>query len=123
MKRKEELVPIEYVCFELQISTQTLNVWYRWKQREPEQYENFGHELPDYIQEGNRQKRYWHKSDIPKIAKFRDAIPKGRNGILGNITQVGARKKQEEKVNAKKSSERSKAKRSSDGSKRPRKNG
>ena len=103
MKQTDDLVPIEYVCYKLGISTQAINLWYRWKQREPEAYKNFGHELPEYIQSGPRKKRLWHKADIQKIKEFQKSLPQGRAGILGNVTQIKKRREKEEQENGKKS--------------------
>ena len=85
----EQLLRIEEVALLVNTSTQTINNWYRWKKLNP------NHELakllPDYIQEGPRQTRYWKKADVWTIAEFKSSIPHGRNGILGEITQKSAR--------------------------------
>ncbi len=66
-------------------SVQTINYWYAFKKAEP------NHELakilPDYIQEGARQTRYWDENDIFRLVEFKNSIPKGRNGVLGSVTQ------------------------------------
>lgn len=81
----EQLIRIEEVALLIQSSVQTINNWYRWKKLNP------NHELakllPDYIQSGSRQTRYWKKSDIIALTIFKNSIPHGRNGILGDITQ------------------------------------
>lgn len=90
----EQKLRIEEVALLVGASTQTINNWYRWKRS------NLDHPLakllPDYVQEGPRQMRYWNKSDIWSITEFKNSIPHGRNGILGDITQKYARNKKEE---------------------------
>ena len=80
-------------------SVQTLNYWYAFK-RENENSENVEirnlvNILPEYTQEGNRQTRYWTEDDIYRIVAFKNAIPKGRNGLLGSVTQRYYHKKKE----------------------------
>lgn len=81
----EKLLRIEEVALLVGASTQTINNWYRWKKKNPEH--QLAKLLPDYIQEGNRQMRFWKNSDIWSIVEFKNNIPHGRNGILGDITQ------------------------------------
>ena len=90
---KEHLMKIEEVALMIDSSVQTLNNWYRFKKIHPDSI--YSEMLPDYIQEGNRKTRYWNREDIWKLIQFKNAIPHGRNGILGDITQVGSRKKKE----------------------------
>lgn len=81
----EKKLRIEEVAFMVGVSTQTINNWYRWKKLNP------NHEmaklLPDYVQEGKRQIRFWKQSDIWTLKEFKTSIPHGKNGILGEITQ------------------------------------
>lgn len=81
----EQLLRIEEVALLVGSSVQTVNIWYRWKRSNP------NHELakllPDYIQSGERQKRFWKKSDIWSIVEFKNSLPHGRNGILSDVTQ------------------------------------
>ena len=67
------------------VSYRTIENWYMWKRKNPK------HELakliPDFQQDGERQIRYWKQSDIPKLIEFKNSIPHGRNGILGDVTQ------------------------------------
>lgn len=87
----EKLLRIEEVALLIGASTQTINNWYRWKKTNPEH--PMAKLLPDYIQEGNRQMRFWKKSDVWSIVEFKNTIPHGRNGILGDITQKKSRRK------------------------------
>lgn len=76
---------IEEVALTIGSSVQTINNWYRWKKIEPNN--EYASLLPDYIQKGNKQTRYWKAEDIWQLIEFKKAIPHGRLGILGKITQ------------------------------------
>lgn len=71
-------------------SLQTLNYWYAFKRMHPDN--EYAKMLPDYTQEGARQTRYWSQDDIFKLIQFKNEIPKGRNGILADVTQKYLRK-------------------------------
>lgn len=86
---------IEELAILIGSSVKTINSWYAWKRLHPE--DERGRLLPDYEQEGERQARYWSTDDVWKIIKFKESIPKGRNGFLGDITQKGSRKKRLDK--------------------------
>ena len=66
-------------------SVQTINYWYTFKRKEPNN--RLAQILPEYTQEGARQTRYWKEDDIFKLVLFKNSIPRGRNGILGSVTQ------------------------------------
>lgn len=66
-------------------SVPTLNYWYRFKKENPDNH--LAKMLPEFSQQGGRQTRYWHQDDVFKIIEFKNSIPKGRNGILGSVTQ------------------------------------
>ena len=82
---------IEEVALMLDVSTQTINIWYRWAKENPDN--EFAKLIPMYHQVGPRQTRYWTQSDVWKLIEFRNAIPRGRNGLMGDVTQ---RKKKKE---------------------------
>ena len=67
------------------VSHRTIENWYMWKRKHPK--DKLARLLPDFHQDGNRQTRYWRTSDIPKLIEFKNSIPHGRNGILGDVTQ------------------------------------
>lgn len=77
------------------VSVPTLNMWYRWKFENPDN--KLARLLPMYQQEGGRQTRYWKEKDVAKIIEFHSQIPKGRNGILGSVTQKYVKKNRKEK--------------------------
>lgn len=81
----EQLLRIEEVALLVGSSTQTINNWYRWKKMNPEH--PLAKMLPDFTQSGERQKRFWKRSDIWAISEFKNALPHGRNGVLGDVTQ------------------------------------
>lgn len=72
-------------------SVQTINYWYAFKKEEPDN--ELAKLLPEFKQEGARQTRYWNEEDIFKLVSFKNSIPKGRNGILGSVTQRYATKR------------------------------
>ena len=81
----ERQLRIEEVALLVGCSTQTINNWYRWKKLHPDH--ELAKLLPDYVQIGPRQMRYWDKSAIWSLTEFKNTIPHGKNGILGDITQ------------------------------------
>jgi len=91
----EQMLRIEEVALLIGSSAQSINNWYRWKKINPEH--ELAKLLPDYIQEGPRQIRFWKKSDVWSITEFKNSIPHGRNGILGDITQKKSRREKEAK--------------------------
>lgn len=67
------------------VSYRTIENWYMWKRKNPKH--KLAKLIPDFQQDGERQTRYWKQSDIPKLIEFKNSIPHGRNGILGDVTQ------------------------------------
>lgn len=90
----EGYIKIEELAMRIDTSTQTINNWYKWKRENPN--DELAKILPPYIQEGNRQTRYWNVSDIWRFIKFRSSIIRGRNGVMG---QSRNRKEKHEKSN------------------------
>lgn len=89
MSEKQEL-RIEEVAILIGSSVQSINNWYRFKKGNPDN--ELCKILPDFIQAGERQTRYWKSSDIWKLIEFKNTIPHGRNGIMGSVTQKYCRK-------------------------------
>lgn len=81
---------IEEVALLVGCSVKTVNNWYWFKSMHPEN--EYAKMLPEFIRIGNRGTRYWNKDDVWKIIEFRQNIPKGRNGVLGDVTQKYYRK-------------------------------
>lgn len=93
MNNEDRLLRAEEVALYLGVSVPTLNNWYRFKRMYPEsQYSKL---LPDVTQSGPRQTRLWKMSDIWLLTQFKNAIPHGRNGILGDVTQAYAKHRKE----------------------------
>lgn len=88
----EQLLRIEEVALLVGISSQTINNWYRWKKLNPDN--DFAKMLPEFTQTGPRQMRLWKKSDIWQLVSFKNAIPHGRLGILGEVTQRKSKRKE-----------------------------
>ena len=85
MLNRNKLLNAQQVATLANVSTPTLNTWYKWKQLNPEH--ELAKMLPDYIQVGDRQTRYWSSESVWMVLAFKDKIPRGRNGILGSVTQ------------------------------------
>lgn len=81
----ERLLKIEEVALMIGVSVQTINIWYRWARNNKDN--EYAQLLPEYTQNGPRQTRYWTQSDIWKLIEFNKVIPRGRNGVMGDITQ------------------------------------
>ena len=80
----EKLLRIEEVAVLVNVSVKSINEWYVFKRTEPEN--EYAKLLPDPIFD-NRGRRLWREADIDKFIKFHNEIPKGRNGIMGKVTQ------------------------------------
>lgn len=81
----KQYLKIEEVAVLINVSVYTINNWYAFKRECPES--PIAKKLPDFVQQGARQTRYWKAEDIWKLIEFQKSIPKGRNGVLGCVTQ------------------------------------
>ena len=81
----KELLNANEVAVVVGISLQTLNNWYRWKKINPTH--ELAKLLPKYQQEKGKTARLWTINDINSLVEFKERIPHGRNGILGDVTQ------------------------------------
>jgi hypothetical protein len=70
----------------LDISVVTLNNWYKWYNDTSIEKPINTPPLPMYLQETPRGKRLWNMVDIKLIKKFKDWIPKGRGGVMGEVS-------------------------------------
>ena len=91
---QENLLTAEQVAVRIGCSYKTLSNWYAFKRANPES--EYAKCLPDYIQVGPRQKRLWREEDIPALLDFKGLVPRGRNGVLGSVTQKWYHKKKGE---------------------------
>lgn len=80
----ENLLRIEEVSILVNVSVKSINEWYVFKRTEPDN--EYAKLLPEFIKD-NTGRRLWKESDIEKLIKFHETIPKGRNGIMGRVTQ------------------------------------
>ena len=87
----DKLLKVQEVACILGCSVQTINYWYAFKRAKPRN--KYAKMLPDFIQDGARQCRYWKQDDIWKLIEFQKQLPKGKNGILGCVTQKYVKKK------------------------------
>lgn len=78
-------IKVEELAVLLDVSIQTINNWYRWKKLYPDNER--AELLPDYIQDGPRKTRYWDRNDVYKLSEFAQTITRGRNGVMGVVTQ------------------------------------
>lgn len=90
----ERLLRLEEVAVMIGSSSQTINYWYRFKKAYPDN--EYSQMLPNFIQDGERQTRYWKPSDIQKLVNFKNTIPHGRHGILSPITQKYLKNRKEQ---------------------------
>ena len=90
---ENRLVNVQELSMLIGSSIQTIGSWYRWKEL------NSDHELakliPDYTRIGNRRTRYWKQDDVWKFLEFKQKLPQGRNGIMGEVTQKYVKKKED----------------------------
>ena len=82
---EDRLLNVTEVALLIGSSLNSINNWYRFKKLNPD--DAYAKMLPDFVQKGNRKTRYWRQSDIGKLIEFKNKLPKGRNGILGSVTQ------------------------------------
>lgn len=80
----KEYIKVEELAMLAGVSTKAINYWYWFKKSNPDN--EYAQLLPDYIQQGGRQTRYWKREDVWKVITFKQAIPRGRNGLMGSIT-------------------------------------
>lgn len=78
--RDQDLLTIDEVGVYIGRSQHTINYWYLWKKSNPDH--ELAQLLPNYVQLGNRQTRYWHRDDLWKLIEFRSKVPQGRGGIM-----------------------------------------
>lgn len=94
MSNNQGLLRLEEVAILVGVSFKTINSWYAFKRMHPEN--EYAKMLPEYIQVGQRQTRYWKREDIWKFIQYRHSIPQGRNGVMGDVTQKYCRKEKDD---------------------------
>lgn len=82
----DKLLTATRVSYILNIATKTLNNWYKWYYDDSIEKPKDTPKLPDYIQAHKMGPRYWTMEDIPKLKEFQEWIPRGRNGVMGDVS-------------------------------------
>lgn len=77
------LLTMDEVAVAVGVTRQTIYYWYKFKKENPDS--DYARLLPDFIVIGRQ--RFWNKSDINSLMRYKKAIPKGRNGVMGEVTQ------------------------------------
>ena len=72
------------VANQVDVSTKTLTNWYKFYNSDIPKPEDMP-ELPEYEQAYEKAPRYWKQEDIPKIIAFKEWVPKGKSGVMGDI--------------------------------------
>lgn len=103
---EERKITVAEMAVLLDCSVHTIDNWYMWRRKHPEH--PLAAMLPDFEKVGNTGPRLWKQSDAWKLDEFRKALPKGRYGILGDVTQKSYRRKQEKVKKIKARNERAK---------------
>lgn len=86
----ENLLRIEEVAGRIGCSVYTINNWYRFKKIEPDN--ELSRLLPEYMQENSTSPRYWKKSDLKKLMKFKKTRKLGKYGEMAKVTQKYVKK-------------------------------
>lgn len=92
---KPGYLKIEELACIIGVSSQTLNIWYKWKRYFPDSPN--ASLLPDYVQEGPHKTRYWKRDDVWKLIEFKNSVVRGRGGNMGDITQRRIKSRKENK--------------------------
>lgn len=88
-------ITVNKVAQFLDVSVVTINNWYKWYNNEAFTKPKETPYLPPYQQDHPRGVRYWTEDDLYDLKKFRDWIPRGRGGVMGeqNASYWGERGK------------------------------
>lgn len=73
------------VAQHLDISVTTLTNWYKWQNSLTEPVSENAPRLPQYEQHSVRGPRFWTEEQLKELEVFKEWIPRGRNGVMGNI--------------------------------------
>lgn len=90
----DRLLNVQEMAFTINVSVQTIGSWYKWKALHADS--ELAKMLPDYVRIGNKNTRYWKSEDAWKLLEFKKSIPQGRSGVMGDVTQKYAKKKNED---------------------------
>ena len=87
----DKWLSVQEVAVLIRSSVPTISAWYRWKRLHPDH--ELAKLLPDFEREGAHRTRKWKYSDVWKLLEFKESIPQGRNGVMGDVTQKYVQKK------------------------------
>lgn len=78
----EMLVTAEEIAYHIGVSVRTIDLWYKWKRRNP------NHPLAKLLHDPTRinKRRYWKAKDVTDIEVFQNSIPRGPGGLFAEIT-------------------------------------
>lgn len=77
-------ITVNRVAQFLDVSVVTVNNWYKWYNNPDFKKPDGVPYLPPYQQDHPRGVRYWTEDDLFDLKKFRDWIPRGRGGVMGD---------------------------------------
>lgn len=93
MKLKSVYLTKIEVCYLLGISPRTLINWYRYIENTPaEELPKGCPGLPPYIIKEDGKTKLWHGIHLHNLMDFKEWIPRGRNGVMGVVSQTYWRK-------------------------------
>jgi len=96
---QEKLLTSSRVAMQLDVSVKTLTNWYKWYYDNSIEKPKKFPKLPEYIQERANGPRYWTQDDVKQLKKFKKWIPKGRSGVMGDISCKYIRNRKEKEEN------------------------
>ena len=85
VRKEDKMLSIQAVATLINSSVPTISSWYRWKSENPDH--ELAKLLPDFERHGAHRARYWNYEDVWKLMEFKRAIPQGRKGVMGSVTQ------------------------------------
>lgn len=92
----ENLVSINKVTQELDVSALTISNWYGWYNAEDSVIPEDCPGLPPFTRHGRGGKRMWKEKDLEQLKAFQSWIPRGNKGVMGNWNYRRKRMRREE---------------------------
>lgn len=102
-KHKDQLTSAN-VANQVGVSSKTLMQWYKFYESDLPKPKDMP-KLPAYEQDYPRAPRYWYPKDVEQIIAFKEWIPRGKKGIMGEINITCWTKAYQERRKAKKQEE------------------
>ena len=103
---EEKRITVAELAVLLDCSVHSIDNWYMWKRKNPNH--PLAAMLPDFEKDPITGARYWKQSDAWRIDEFHRALPRGRNGIMGDVTQRTYRKHRKKELQRRRRNERAK---------------